>query len=141
MTPFPPEEDPSTQLWLIEPSRFAAVLGDGTSRAPASGDESLRLPPGGDLLLPRQAAAAQPALATDSDLADAEIAHSCRWLGGEVLATFDRKAAALPPHYSLQLGVPWHFYLAIVRKLARAFSRLQWRLWQPNPGTVAKDHR
>lgn len=59
--------------------------GDGTSRVPASGDESLRLPPSGELLL-RQAAAARPALAaglaTDGDFADGVIAHSGRWLDG-----------------------------------------------------------
>lgn len=61
-----------TQLWLIEPSRFAAVLGDGASRAPGLA-----------------------MLATDGDFADRGIADSGRWLGGEVLATFDRKSAAL----------------------------------------------
>jgi predicted nucleic-acid-binding protein len=34
-------------------------------------------------------------LAADGDFADGVIAHSGRWLGGDVLATFDRKAAAL----------------------------------------------
>lgn len=54
--PLPPAEGPATQLWLMEPSRFAAVPWDGASRAPAGGDESLRLHGSGELLL-RQAAA------------------------------------------------------------------------------------
>lgn len=62
---------------------------------PAGGDESLRLPPSGELLRRRQAAAARPALATDDDFADGVNAYSGRWLGGEVLATFDRKSATL----------------------------------------------
>ncbi|MCP9820346.1 DUF3488 domain-containing protein [Synechococcus sp. Cruz-9H2] len=54
--PLPPAAGPANQLWLMEPSRFAAVPWDGTSRAPAGGDESLRLHGSGELLL-RQAAA------------------------------------------------------------------------------------
>ncbi|WP_411871043.1 type II toxin-antitoxin system VapC family toxin [Vulcanococcus limneticus] len=34
-------------------------------------------------------------LATGGDFADGAIAHGGHWLGGEVLATFDRKAADL----------------------------------------------
>lgn len=54
--PLPPAEGPATQLWLMEPSRFAAVPWDGASRAPAGGDGALRLHRSGELLL-RQAAA------------------------------------------------------------------------------------
>jgi transglutaminase-like putative cysteine protease len=54
--PLPPAEGPANQLWLMEPSRFAAVPWDGASRAPAGGDGALRLHGSGELLL-RQAAA------------------------------------------------------------------------------------